>query len=204
VAKAETNKIWILVALGVVLAGVVVMNLKNFSAPPKAPGMLAAAAATPATIGSARPEPVAAAATEGEPKPPDLWSDLRAMATVPSALTRDGDLRERARQVMDLAPVAREAMAPFAVPQPQAVRPEVAGPAADGVPVEPPTLEFLATGPHGSWAWFAGRPYAQGERLSPGVFRVEAIRSGSVVLSGPGGRTIQWTNTLKHSRPEAP
>jgi hypothetical protein len=210
VSFVEKHKLWLLPLLGAGVLAVVYFNYRSLHHPvadaaaappaadapapaPAAPAADAAAQASPA-LSPAPAAEAAAAAPAGEAN--GLWGDLEALAQPPPEVVDAGALRDRSRASLD--PLLGPAF-PAELPRPGTVRQaEPARAAALGAQPAPlvlpeapppPELAFILSGPDGLSAWFAGRPYREGQTL-PGGYRVTAVRWNGATLAGPGGRTV--------------
>ena len=181
-AFADRNKRWLLPAVGVILAGVVWLNL---------PARSVLATLPPS---SAHQVPVLVEGPPGvpaaDPGRPDR-AGLRALASPPP---RDND-------VLPLLQAGRQALAPELLRDPAApvlhrdlwpglFRPVLPRPSGPGAPpVPPPVLDFLFENGLRQEAWVDGKAYRQGERL-PGGFLLKRITATGVVLAGPLGDVV--------------
>ncbi len=190
----ERNKAWVLPLLGAGVLAVVILNVRGNSPPPAGPESPAQTAAEmPAATAGAGPAPPTAVPESGA----DLWSDLRALETLPAAIAGEDALRNRAYQSLG------SAMNPPRVPElpfPTAPLPP-SKPAAgkDLVPATlepappPPEPEFVIQGPRGRKVWLNGKPFREGEHVGEGPYRIGRIGRSKVEIQGPQGSLTRST-----------
>lgn len=201
----ERNKVWLLPLLGLGVVGVVVLNLKTFRGKPTPPAPVQALPAeAPAPPQPPPPAPVPPRPAAGGPS--DLWSDLRPLETPAPSLNDLPALLTAAEQPLKATPAPRPQLDPPAwmrlPPVPVFPAPVVRSTA----PTALPPLEFILRTPEGRWAYFGGRPFAEGQRPD-GHHRIQSIQARRVVLRSPDGGLRSLTTDLSLSSaalPEAP
>lgn len=206
----ERNKIWLLPLLGVGVLGVLWMNFQTFkpkAAAPEPPP-------PPAPLSAPSPSPTTAVPTPPPPSPhatasSDLWSDLRLLENVPPELTRTEDLLRKGEKPLDVSRLGQPD-APALDPRNWQTLPEPVFPKARTLsavataPTAIPKLDFVVEASNGAQeAWFAGRPFREGQ--SPdGVHRIKQIRRWSVVLTGPTGEIRLSTELVRPKAKPSP
>jgi len=220
VSFVEKNKAWLLPLLAVGVLAVVYMNIRTMSASPTPATPPSAEPELPPSAESEAPAPDAAPPMESSPLTPatgaadagpDLWADLRGMATPPPYLAEENTFRDLARrsalEAIQRQPKPAALTLPSGVrePQPPVEAADVSGPKGSPVPSQLPELDFLIHGASGSRAWLEGKSYRSGQVLEGNLLSVGPIRSTSVELKGPSGktRTILSTNPLHPPEPSA-
>jgi len=218
VSFVEKNKAWLLPLLAVGVLAVVYMNIRTMSAsptPPAQPSTDSEASAVADSEVPAGPEtPVAvpsAPLSPGADAGPDLWADLRGMAVPPPYLADENTFRDLARRSA-LAAI-QDQPKPGTLTLPTGVREPLApveaadksGPVGSLSSSQIPELDFLIHGASGSRAWLEGKGYRSGQVLEGNLLSVGPIRSTSVELKSPSGktRTILSTNPLHPPEPSA-
>lgn len=212
----EKNKAWLLPLLAVGVLAVVYMNIRRMSASPTPPAQPSTDSEAPPVADSEVPTgpetPVAvpsAPLSPGADAGPDLWADLRGMAVPPPYLADENTFRDLARRSaleaiqdqpkpVSLTPLSgvREPLAPMGIAEKPAVKGSLPEP-------QVPELDFLIHGASGSQAWLEGKAYRSGQFLEGNLLSVGPIRSTSVELKSPSGktRTILSTNPLHPPEP---
>ena len=191
----ERNKAWVLPLLGAGVLAVVLLNLRSSSPPPAGPESPAQAAVEipPSTSGGAGSAPPAAVPESGA----DLWSDLRALETLPAAIAGEDALRNRAYQA--LGPAMKPPRIPE-IPFPTAPlppsKPAAGKDLATTIPEPappPPEPEFVIQGPRGRKVWLNGKPFREGESVGEGPYRIGRIGRSRVEIQGPQGSLTRST-----------
>lgn len=201
----EKHKAWVLPLLGAGLLGVGYMNYRTFQTE------------APAEEGAAEPVPEAMPPEEStvpsEPSegnaPADVWGDLQPFAVLPEELAQDDRLKDRARVAL---PSQLTFDVPLLLSKPSGA-PLALGPVSPSAPAAtslaattPPDLEFVVRGPAGSFAWFDGKAHRVGDPVGESGYTVLQIGTTHVVLRGPAGRRLEYTNPILVPSPseEAP
>lgn len=212
----EKNKAWLLPLLAVGAGAVVYMNIRMMSTSPASPIPSPVGAEAPPSASSevpASPElPAAVPSSPARTEPdagPDLWADLRSMATPPPYLADENTFRDLARRSALAAiqdqPEPAHLVLPSGVREPQAPVKTAGTPEARGnsAPSPVPDLDFLIHGASGSRAWLDGKGYRPGQTLEGNPLSVGPIRSTTVELKSPSGKTraILSTNPLHSPEP---
>lgn len=201
----ERNKVWLLPLLGLGVVGVVVLNLKTFRGKP-APPVPAQAPPAEAPAPSQPPPSIPVPPRPAAGGPTDLWSDLRLLETPAPSLNDLPALLAEAEQPLKATPAPRPQLdlqgwvhlPPIPVFPSPAVRPTAL--------TTLPPLDFILRTPEGRWAYFGGRPFAEGQRPD-GHHRIQTIQARRVVLRSPDGGLRSLTTDLSlapAALPEAP
>ncbi len=216
----EKNKAWLLPLLAVGAVAVVYMNIRTMSASPTPPPQPSTDAAASPAPGAEVPAPeMVSPAGLPAPAPPrsegdtglDIWADLRGMAVPPPYLADENTFRDLARRSAQEAildqPQPKYLTVPTGVREPLSPVEAADKKGAKGSLPEPqvPELDFLIHGASGSRAWLEGKGYRSGQVLEGNLLSVGPIRSTSVELKGPSGKTraILSTNPLHPPEPSA-
>ena len=209
----EKNKAWLLPLLAVGVLAVVYMNIRTMSASPASAPSTTEAPPVAGSEAAAGPEvpvvpPSSPMKTEADAGP-DLWADLRGMAVPPPYLADENTFRDLARRSAQAAiqghPEPVDLAIPMGVREPQAPVEAAEIPVGKGsvAPSQVPELDFLIHGASGSRAWLEGKAYRSGQTLEGNLLSVGPIRSTTVELKSPSGktRTILSTNPLHSPEP---
>lgn len=214
----EKNKAWLLPLLAVGVLAVVYMNIRTMSASPTPPAQPSTDSEAPAVADSEVPTgpetPVAAPSAPMSPEAdagPDLWADLRGMAAPPPYLADENTFRDLARrsalEAIQDQPKPDTLTLPAGVrePLPPLEAADKSGSVGSLSSSQIPELDFLIHSASGSRAWLEGKGYRSGQVLDGNLLSVGPIRSTSVELKSPSGktRTILSTNPLHPPEPSA-
>lgn len=214
----EKNKAWLLPLLAVGVLGVVYMNIRTMSASPTPPAGPPTDSETPPGadpgVSSGTETPVAVPSAPGSPEAnagADLWADLRGLAAPPPYLADENTFRDLARRsaleaIRDQSKPANLTLpSDVRVPLPPVETAEKPGPKGSLPEPQVPELDFLIHGASGSRAWLEGKGYRSGQAIDGNLLSVGPIRSTSVELKGPSGKTraILSTNPLHPPEPSA-